>query len=332
MKKILSAAGTTVALVLCLCQLTFAAGDFPNRPITIICPLNPGGLIDLQARAFSMTAEKYLGQPIVVVNKAGAAGMVGSLAGAQAAPDGYTLTVNFSAITCVIESEIVEGRKPPLTRHDFIPIGSFTMTPGVVIVAHEHPWKTMADLVRDCKTNPNQYKYGSAGINGAIHIAVEDLLAAAGGLKVRHIPYKGGADATNAVIGRHVDFTISNPLTTRQLMDGKKLRPLALQASQRARLLPDIPTLRELGIDAGFNVWSGLLVPKKTPDDIVKKLREVAEKVSKDKQFVDVIEKAGDEINFKNGDELAKYWDYESEFIAKMLQKLAKTKDKESPK
>jgi tripartite-type tricarboxylate transporter receptor subunit TctC len=205
------------------------------------------------------------------------------------------------------------------------------MTPGVVTVAYDHPWKSMADLVKDCKANPNQYKYGSAGINGAIHIAVEIIMAATG-IQCRHIPYKGAADAVNAVIGRHVDFTIVNALTSRNLMDGKKLRPLALQGSQRARLLPDIPTLREVGIDAGFNVWSGLLVPRKTPEDVVKKLREVAEKVSKDKQFVDVIEKAGDEINFKNGDELAKYWDYESEFVAKMLQKLAQTKEKEPPK
>jgi tripartite-type tricarboxylate transporter receptor subunit TctC len=332
MKKSFCLLVMSIVFILSVAHLSFAAADFPNRPITIICPMSPGGLVDLQVRAFAMAAEKYLGQPVVVINKAGAAGMVGSLAGAQAAPDGYTLTGSFTGITCVIESEIVEGRKPSLTRHDFIPIGSFTMTPGVVIVAYDHPWKSMADLVRDCKANPNQYKYGSAGINGAIHIAVEVILTAAGGLKVRHIPYKGSADSMSAVLGRHVDFTISNALTTRQLMDGKKLRPLGLQASQRARLLPEIPTLRELGIDSGFNVWSGLLVPKKTPDDVVKKLREVAEKVSKDKQFVDVIEKAGDEINFKNGEELAKYWDYESEFIARTLQRLAKDKEKETPK
>jgi tripartite-type tricarboxylate transporter receptor subunit TctC len=326
MKKIFCVLGVSIVLVLSVALASFAAGDYPNRPITIICPFSPGGLSDLQARAFAMAAEKYLGQPVVVVTKAGASGMVGVLAGAQAAPDGYTLTITQSAVTCTIEGEIAEGRKPPFTRHDFTTIGSFTMTPGCIVVAYDHPWKTMADMVRDCKANPNQYKFGSAGINGSLHLAVEIIMNATG-IKCRHIPYKGAGDAVNAVIGRHVDFTIATPLTTRNLMEGKKLRALALQASQRARLLPDIPTLREVGIDAGFNVWSGLLVPKKTPEDIVKKLREVAGKVSKDKQFIDVIEKAGDEVNFKSGEELAKYWDYESDFIAKTMQRLAKDKE-----
>jgi tripartite-type tricarboxylate transporter receptor subunit TctC len=334
MKKIFSVLGMSIVLILSMAHASFAAGDYPNRPITIICPFTPGGLSDLQARAIAMAAEKYLGQPIVVVSKAGAAGMIGVLAGAQAAPDGYTLTITQSSITCVIESEIAEGRKPPFTRNDFTTIASFTLTPSGIVVAYDHPWKSMADLVRDCKAHPNQYKYGSSGLNSALHISVE-MISAATGIKVRQIPYKGAADAVTAVIGRHVDFSMGTPLTIRSLMDGKKVRSLALCSStpQRARLLPDLPTLQELGIDAGLSLCSGLLVPRKTPEDVVKKLREVAEKVSKDKQFVDLIEKAGDEINFKNGDEFAKFWGYESDFIAKTLQRLAKeVKEKEPSK
>ena len=332
MKSIFRVLAVSIVLVLSGVRVSFAAGEYPNRPVTIVCPYSPGGLSDLQARTFSMAAEKYLGQPVVVVNKAGASGMVGAMAGAQAAPDGYTLTIHQSALSMVIEGEIAEGKKPSVTRHDFTTIGSFTMSPGFVVVAYDHPWESMADLVKDCKANPYKYKFGSSGINGTIHLNVE-VIAAATGIKCRHIPYKGAGDSVNAVIGKHVDFTIATALTTRNLIEGKKLKALALSGIKRAKVLPDIPILREVGIDAGFVVWSGLLVPKKTPDDIVRKLREVAEKVSQDKQFVDVIEKAGEEVNFMNGEGFARYWEKESDLFAKIFQRLAKeAKEKEPSK
>lgn len=131
MKKILGVLGMSIAFILSITFISFAAGDYPNRPVTIICPHPPGGVSDLWARAFAMVAEKYLGQSVVVVTKAGAAGMIGVLAGAQADPDGYTLTMALTTITCNIEGEIAEGRKPPFTRNDFVTIGSFTLTGGL---------------------------------------------------------------------------------------------------------------------------------------------------------------------------------------------------------
>ena len=117
-----------IALSLVAVSVSFAA-DYPTKPITLINPMPPGGTLDLQARAFASVAEKMLGQPVVVVNKPGATGMVGALAGAQATPDGYTLTVGSVNFTNAVEWEIANGRKPPFTRHDFACIGSFTMSP-----------------------------------------------------------------------------------------------------------------------------------------------------------------------------------------------------------
>lgn len=191
MKKIFSVLGISIVLILSIANISFTAGDYPNRPITIIVPFTPGGLADLTARTFTMVADKYLGQPLVVANKAGAAGMIGALAGAQAAPDGYTLTLTQSSITANIESEIAEGRKPPFTRQDFTTIGIFTLTVGGKIVAYDHPWKTIADLIRDCKATPNHYTYSSAGLKGPIWIDI-NLLEMATGIRCRHIPYKGG--------------------------------------------------------------------------------------------------------------------------------------------
>jgi len=156
MKKTLSI--IVVSVILALVQISFAA-DYPTKPITLINPMPPGGTLDLQARAYSSIAEKILGQPIVVVNKPGATGMVGTLAGAQATPDGYTLTVGSVNLTNAVEWEIANGRKPPFTRHDFACIGSFTMSPTLLIVPADAPYKTLADFMNEARAKPGQLAF-----------------------------------------------------------------------------------------------------------------------------------------------------------------------------
>jgi tripartite-type tricarboxylate transporter receptor subunit TctC len=134
-------------------SVSFAA-DYPTKPISLINPMPPGGTLDIQARAFAPVAEKMLGQPVVVVNKTGATGMVGGLAGAQADPDGYTLTVGSVNIPNALEWELANGRKPPFTRQDFVCIGTFTMSPTLLIVPNESPYKTLADLITVAKAKP----------------------------------------------------------------------------------------------------------------------------------------------------------------------------------
>ena len=324
MKVISYVLGVSIVLTLSMNHISFATEDYPNRPLTVICPYSPGGLSDLQARAFAMVAEKYFGKAVVVVNKAGASGMVGVLAVTQADPDGYSVVMAQTAINCNIEGEIAEGRKPPFARQDFTTIGTFSLTGGAITVAYDHPWKTITDLIRDCKARPNYYKYGSAGINGMSWIASELFMMVAG-IQCRHVPFKGAGDATTAAIGKHVDFVTAAIGPTVPLREGKKVRMLALTLPKRPRSVPDVPTLRELGFEkADIPIWSGLLAHKKTPENIVKKLREVAEKVAKDKQFVDTIEKSGDEVIFMNGDEFAKYWDAEAGMVAEVYARLIK--------
>ena len=138
MKMRLKVSTILIALSVVLVSVSFAA-DYPTKPITLINPMPPGGTLDIQARAFAPVAEKMLGQPVVVVNKTGATGMVGGLAGAQADPDGYTLTVGSVNIPNALEWELANGRKPPFTRHDFVCIGTFTMSPTFIIVPNESP-------------------------------------------------------------------------------------------------------------------------------------------------------------------------------------------------
>ncbi len=299
------------------------AADYPARPITLINPYPPGGFLDVPGRAFAAVAEKMLGKPVVVVNKAGAAGMIGSVAGAQAPPDGYTLTLGCTTITCAVEWELANGRKPLTTRQDFIPIGSYILSPTLISVPTNSPWKTLDDLVRDCKAKPGHYAFSSGGLYGMSHVPAE-LLMRATGIKCRHVPHKGGAPALAAVVGGHVDFTTQFCPSTIPLYRGNKLRVLAVQDDRRVKSIPEVPTVKELGVDAEYNAWIGVLVPKGTPAPIVKTLREVLANAVKDKKFIEPIETAGEVVRYMNPDELTKFWDEESTKIAKIWAQLPK--------
>jgi tripartite-type tricarboxylate transporter receptor subunit TctC len=301
--------------------------DYPAKPITLINPQAPGGTLDIQARAYASVADKIFGQPVVVVNKTGATGMVGGLAGAQAAPDGYTLTVGSVNIPNAIEWEFANGRKPSFTRHDFVCIGTFTMSPTLLIVPADSPYKTLADFVADAKAKPGQLAFSSGGLYGMSHLPAE-IFARAAGIKVRHVPYTGGGPSLTAVVGKHVDFSVNYPANTIPLLRGNKLRALAVIGAKRLKFAPDIPTAKELGIDAEYYGWVGILAPVKTPKPIVDKLREVTKKVVESKAFIGTIEQAGDEVYYLNGEDLAKYMDTESKQIAKLYAEMVK----ETPK
>ena len=314
-------------LILLMAGASAVAADYPTKPITLINPMAPGGSHDVLGRAFASVAEKYLGQPVVVVNKPGATGMLGTLAGAQAAPDGYTLTETSANTTCAVEFEAIEGRKPPFTRNDFINIAAFNMSPTLVIVPYDSPWKTLKDLADDARAKPNPYAYCSGGKYGMSHVPAE-ILAKELGLKFRHVPFNGGGPCITAVVGKHVDFGTQYPSTCVPLIKGNKLKALAVQSDRRLKALPDVPCVKELGMNAEYYGWVGLSVPLKTPAPIVEKLRDVVRRVAADKTYIDMIEKLGDDVRFKIGDDLNKFWDSESEMVADLFKTLVREEKK----
>ena len=303
-------------------RFSLAADAYPTRPITVINPFPPGGILDVVGRAYCAVAQKSLGVPLVVVNKAGATGMLGGLEGTQSEPDGYTLAIGTMGYTCSIEWDNVNGRKPPFTRFDYICIGSFVKSPALLVVPYESPWKNLADMVKDCKAKPGHYAFSSGGLYGGSHLPAEIIMAETG-IKCRHVPYKGGGPALAAVVGKHVDFATQFPPSSIPLMRGKKLKILAVLGSSRLKAIPDVPSAPEAGLRSEqlYN-WIGILAPKQAPPAIVKKLRENAVEIAKDKAFIDLIETAGDEVIFMNGEELAKYWDEESVRTAEFLKRM----------
>jgi tripartite-type tricarboxylate transporter receptor subunit TctC len=287
----------------------------------VINPVAPGGVNDIIGRAFASVAEKYLGQPMFIVNKPGASGVIGTLEGAQAAPDGYTLTIASSSRTTTVEWEIANGRKPPFTRHDFALMGSFTLSPPLVIVPQNSPWKTLSDLISDCKAKRSHYAFCSSGPYSMSHIPVE-LLSTATGIKCRHVPYPGAGPCLTAVIGGHVDFSTQYLSSSIPLIRGNKIRALTVMGDKRIKDIPDVPTARELGLNAEYYVWVGILAPGKTPAPIVEKLRDVLKKVTEEKSFIKTIENLGDEVRYMSAEQLARHWDNDSETLSKLYKQL----------
>jgi tripartite-type tricarboxylate transporter receptor subunit TctC len=179
--------------------------------------------------------------------------------------------------------------------------------------------------MKDLRAKPNQYAFSSSGLYSATHIPAELLLSATGG-KARHVPHQGGGPALIALAGGHVDFSCQFPSSSIPLVRGNKLRALAVQGNERLRSLPEVPTCKELGVDVEYYMWNGVSAPKGTPMTVVQKLRDVIKKVVEDKSFIDMVEKAGDEVRPMIGDELAKQRENEAALFAKLFKQLIKEK------
>jgi tripartite-type tricarboxylate transporter receptor subunit TctC len=267
-------------------------------------------------------AEKLWGQPVVAINKPGAQGMIGLTAGAQAAPDGYTLTGTSPADMAALEWELANKRTPSVSRKDFAPIGMFTFAPHFLVVPYDSPWKSVADLVKAAKAKPGFYSFASGGLNSATHLTVEYFMDATD-TAFRHVPFDGGGPAVTAIVGKHVDFGIMTATASIPLVKGMKMRALAVTDEKRFSMLPDVATLDELGIrDCQWNGWVGLFAPLKTPKPVLDKLRETVKKVCEQDAFAKIVESAGDKVVYRNADEMAKYLDYESAKLAKSYVKL----------
>jgi tripartite-type tricarboxylate transporter receptor subunit TctC len=210
-----------------------------------------------------------LGQPIVVENRVGAGGTIGSTLVAKAAPDGYTILAHGSAHT--IAPALYESLPYDPSR-DFIAVAPVGISPNVLVASPARGWNTAADLVAAAKARPDALNFSSVGVGTATHLSAERFVSSAG-IRAMHVPFKGGAEAMLEVIAGRIDFFFGPvALVLPQIREGK-LRALAVNAANRSAALPDVPTLREAGFkDADYPIWFGLFVPAKTPSDIVDKL------------------------------------------------------------
>jgi tripartite-type tricarboxylate transporter receptor subunit TctC len=289
----------------------------------LIVPFPPGGVADTVARPVAEALARELKQPVIVENRAGAGGAAGNGAAARAPADGYTLLMSLSSISILPEADRILGRRPAYTLAQLRPIARFTADPTVLVVRAEAPWKTLADFVAAGKSRPGAYNYGSSGNYGTMHVPME-MLKAETGMGLTHIPFTGAGPAVLALLGGQVDALASGPSTVAQHIKAGKLRALAHWGEAPLQSLPDVPSLKQLGVPASFAQWSALFVPAGVPDDIVQRLRAAARKAAQDPAVMQVINKAGSPVEYLDAPEFQTYWDADARRMTDAVNRIGK--------
>ncbi len=255
-----------------------SAQAYPSRPITMIVPTGPGGTTDIVARIMTPRLGDILGRPVVVENKLGAGGIIGTQYAAKALPDGHTLMMSSNQIAMI----------PPLYKTapfdpmgDFVPVTSIGMIPTVVVVNPSISAKSMQDLIVQAKANPERFSFGSAG-NGSPNHLFGELLNNAAGIKVQHIPYKGIAAAISDVVGGRVSMAYASLPTVKSFVESGKLKALAITSPQRSPSVPGVPAISESVAGYGADIWIGLWGIANTPDAVVSQVHAATLKTMND--------------------------------------------------
>jgi tripartite-type tricarboxylate transporter receptor subunit TctC len=306
--------GALVALA-AACAL---AQPYPNKPIRMVVPYPPGGTTDILARDVGQVLTNVLGQSVVIDNRPGAAGNIGTDIVAKAAPDGYTLlmgTVNTHAINAGLYSKL-----PYDHIKDFTPVILVARVSNVLEVNPNVPVHTVADLIKLAKENPGKLNFASSGSGTSIHMSGE-LFKTMAGVDMVHVPYKGSAPAVADLVGGQVQLMFDNLPSSLQQIKGGKLRAIAVTSAQRSPALPDIPTIAESGLP-GFEAtsWFGVLAPAGTPPAIVNRLNaEIAKWLQSDSGKAQLLEQGALSAG-GTPDEFAAYIRAETEKWAKVVK------------
>ena len=315
-----------LAAALAITPFAHAQEAYPSRPVTMIIPFPPGGVADLTARAVAPSMEKALRQPIVPLNRTGAGGEVGYEAVAKARPDGYTILMALSSVTIAPESHRLFDRQPKYEMNQLAPIALLSADPTILVVRVESPYRSVKDFVDAAKASPGKINYSSSGVYGTLHVAME-MFAHAAGVKLFHVPYQGAGPAITALLGGQVEALASGPSAVIAQIKGGKLRALAGWGDKRLAALPDLPTFKELGLDAEFYIWAGMFAPAGTPEPVMKTLRDAARQAANDPEFKATMEKLATPITYLDAPEFSAFVDRDAKMLAAALKRIGRIED-----
>lgn len=291
--------------------------DFPSKPISLIVPTSSGGGSDTIARAIAAEAEEILDASIGIVNKTGGSGSVGMTEGANASPDGYTVSMVFVELTMFDHLGI-----SPLKHTDFKPLGLVNLDPAALTVAADAPYDTLEEFIDYAKENPGQIKIGNSGTGSIWHIAAE-VLAEEAGIEIVNVPFEGATEAVTGVVGGHVDAVTVSPAEVKAQLDAGNVKTLAVMSDEKSNIIPDVPTFSEAGLDVQpVGTWRGFTVPKDTPDDVAKILEDAFIEAANTDSFKTFMENNGFGIDIKSSDEFEQFMNENNELFGNVIEGL----------
>lgn len=289
------------------------AGSYPEKPIQLIVPWSAGGDTDAIYRIAGDQLSKELGQKVVIQNVAGASGVVGAQQALSAKPDGYTLL----AVHDSVAMSQMTGQSD-FGYSDFEPISLMTSSYDFVATSPDNPWESMADLVADAEKNPGEITYAAS--IGSTSQLEPVLLESVAGIKLNIVGYDGTAERMKAVVANDVALGSVSAIAGKDYIADNRMKLIGYNGEERSNVLPDVPTLKEQGLDMTSGTNRGIVAPKGTPEAIIQKLNDALEKVASNEDFVKRIEDLGTDVNFKNTKEYKKFIE-ESEAEMKELLK-----------
>lgn len=302
--------GTAIAASAMLFGMTAVQAEYPSKPIELVAPYGPGGASDLAARTLASVAPQYIGQPVLVVNRTGGGGVVGSNFVHNARKDGYTLLmarVGAEAVGPALNPTI------PYKYNDFTYLGLLELNPYVFVVKADSPYKTFGDLVKAIKAHPGKLSYSTSGPGTILNMGPQMLFDILGlpSNAATMVPYKGGGGAATALLGGHVDFLGVNLATVLSNVQAGKLRALVVTTPKRYQGLPNVPTVAELGYPKLETIigWSALYGPPNLPKDVVAKWTAALKKISKDKTWNGLETKLGSVPYIKSPEQTSAFVD-----------------------
>jgi tripartite-type tricarboxylate transporter receptor subunit TctC len=301
-----------------------AETQWPSQTITIVVGVAPGGQADIAARPVALALQKYLGQTVIVENRTGAGGALGAAFVTRSNPDGYNMLMALSAAVVLPEAERVAGRKPPYEMSDFAPVARVLADPNLLAVPANSPYKSIKDLVEAAKARPGEIAYASSGVLGGVHICME-MFCESAGIKMLHVPYRGGSPALTGLISGDVAVTALGAGPLKAYSDGGQVRVLATFGAERHAAFPDTPTFKEAGYnDVVFYAWCGLFVPKAVPAAIITRLRDAMRSVMNDPEIIAIYTRAGSPPAYLDTPEFTAYIAEDSARLLKTVQAIGK--------
>lgn len=325
MKKTLA---ILTSLLVCVAMLAAGCGGkketekYPTKAITVICPWGAGGGTDTILRALAKASEKEFGQTVTVSNVTGGGGSTGHAAIMNAKKDGY----NIGMITFELNSLPPQGLAP-FTYKDFDPVMLVNTDAAALTVNADAPYKTLEEFIAYAKAHPDEISIGNSAPGSVWHIAA-GLMAQKTGIKVKHVPFEGGAPAVTALVGNHIQAVSVSVAEVQSQVKAGKLRILGVMDDKRDGLFPEVKTFKEQGVDVVFGTWRGIALPKGTPANVKTKVEEAFSKAMKDPEFVATAKKMGLTLNYKNSTDFAKFLADNAEMVDKTMDSIGLKKKK----